>query len=66
METVDLEFLDTAQQFIQRAAGETNPSSFNSPNALLDPYPRRGLSGGFYNDAMVGHDNLVGRARSAR
>ena len=67
METVDLEFLDTAQQFIQRAAEEDKPFFvwFNSTRMHFwthTPEEEKGLSGqGFYNDAMVGHDNLVGR-----
>ena len=67
METVDLEFLDSAQQFIQRAADEDKPFFvwFNSTRMHFwthTPEEEEGLSGqGFYNDAMVGHDNLVGR-----
>jgi len=67
METVDLEFLDGAQQFIQRAAEEDKPFFvwFNSTRMHFythTPEAEEGLSGqGFYNDAMVGHDNLVGR-----
>ena len=66
METVDLEFLDGAQQFIQRAAEEDKPFFvwFNSTRMHFythTPDAEAGLSGqGFYNDAMVGHDNLVG------
>ena len=67
METVDLEFLDSAQQFIQRAAEDDQPFFvwFNSTRMHFwthTPEAEEGLSGqGFYNDAMVGHDNLVGR-----
>jgi len=67
METVDLEFLDSAQQFIQRAAEDDKPFFvwFNSTRMHFwthTPEEEEGLSGqGFYNDAMVGHDNLVGR-----
>ncbi|NDH41549.1 MAG: arylsulfatase, partial [Gammaproteobacteria bacterium] len=67
MHTVDLEFLDGAQQFIQRAAEEDKPFFvwFNSTRMHFythTPEEEEGLSGqGFYNDAMVGHDNLVGR-----
>ena len=67
METVDLEFLDSAQQFIRRAAEDDKPFFvwFNSTRMHFwthAPEEEEGLSGqGFYNDAMVGHDNLVGR-----
>ena len=67
METVDLEFLDSAQQFIQRAAEDDKPFFvwFNSTRMHFwthTPEEEEGLSGqGFYNDALVGHDNLVGR-----
>ena len=67
METVDLEFLDSAQQFIQRAAEDDKPFFvwFNSTRMHFwthTPEEEEGLSGqGFYNDAMMGHDNLVGR-----
>ena len=67
METVDLEFLDSAQQFIRRAAEDDKPFFvwFNSTRMHFwthTPEEEEGLSGqGFYNDAMVGHDNLVGR-----
>jgi len=67
MEKVDLEFLDGAQQFINRAVEEDKPFFvwFNSTRMHFwthTPTEEEGLSGqGFYNDAMVGHDNLVGR-----
>ena len=67
METIDLEFLDSAKKFISRAAAEDKPFFvwFNSTRMHFythTPQQEKGLSGqGFYNDAMVGHDNLVGQ-----
>jgi arylsulfatase A-like enzyme len=67
METVDLEFLEGAQQFIDRAAADDKPffvwlNSTRMHFFTHTPEEEIGLSGqGFYNDAMVGHDNLVGR-----
>jgi arylsulfatase len=66
METVDREFLAGAQDFIAKAVAEDKPFFvwFNSTRMHYYTHTaddELGLSGqGFYNDAMVGHDMLVG------
>lgn len=66
METVDREFLDAAKQFIDKAVADDKPFFvwFNATRMHFythTPEDELGLSGqGFYNDAMVGHDMLVG------
>jgi len=67
METVDREFLAGAQNFINKAVKEDKPFFvwFNSTRMHYYTHTaddEHGLSGqGFYNDAMVGHDMLVGQ-----
>jgi arylsulfatase A-like enzyme len=66
METVDREFLASAKSFIARAVERDQPFFvwFNSTRMHYYTHTaddELGLSGqGFYNDAMVGHDMLVG------
>lgn len=67
METVDREFLAGAQDFIGNAVKADKPFFvwFNSTRMHYYTHTaddEHGLSGqGFYNDAMVGHDMLVGQ-----
>lgn len=67
METVDEEFLAASLNFIDRAHAEEKPFFvwFNSTRMHYYTHTAEkelGLSGqGFYNDAMVGHDMLVGQ-----
>tara|TARA_R100000005_G_scaffold94720_1_gene73620 strand:- start:10456 stop:11994 length:1539 start_codon:yes stop_codon:yes gene_type:complete len=67
METVDEEFLAAATNFIGRSARQEKPFFvwFNTTRMHFYTHiadAERGLSGqGFYNDAMVAHDALVGR-----
>jgi arylsulfatase len=67
METVDEEFLAAATDFIGRSARQEKPFFvwFNTTRMHFYTHiadAERGLSGqGFYNDAMVAHDALVGR-----
>ena len=67
METVDREFLSAAQEFIGKAVKDDKPFFvwFNSTRMHYYTHTaddELGLSGqGFYNDAMVGHDMLVGK-----
>ena len=66
METVDEEFLNASLDFMDRAHAEDKPFFvwFNSTRMHYYTHTAEkelGLSGqGFYNDAMVGHDMLVG------
>lgn len=66
METIDREFLAGAKSFIARAVANDQPFFvwFNATRMHYythTPDSEEGLSGqGFYNDAMVGHDLLVG------
>lgn len=67
METVDEEFLATATDFIGRSTRQEKPFFvwFNTTRMHFYTHitdAERGLSGqGFYNDAMVAHDALIGR-----
>ncbi|MEZ5568879.1 MAG: arylsulfatase [Halioglobus sp.] len=67
METVDEEFLAAASKFMDRAVSQEKPFFvwFNTTRMHFYTHitdAERGLSGqGFYNDAMVAHDALVGR-----
>jgi len=67
METVDREFLGAAQDFIADAAQRDVPFFVWFNTTRMHYYTHtaddeHGLSGqGFYNDAMVGHDNMVGQ-----
>ncbi len=67
METVDREFLAAAQDFMANAVARDVPFFvwFNSTRMHYYTHTAPdevGLSGqGFYNDAMVGHDQLVGK-----
>lgn len=67
METVDEEFLAAASKFIDRAVSQDKPFFvwFNTTRMHFYTHitdAERGLSGqGFYNDAMLAHDALVGR-----
>ena len=72
METIDDEFLDAADGFIDRANRDDKPFFvwFNStPHAHLDPSRRRESQGktglGIYPDGMVEHDGHVGAAAQA-
>lgn len=67
METVDEEFSHAAIDFMERSVGEEAPFFvwFNATRMHFYTHitdEESGLSGqGFYNDAMVAHDQLVGR-----
>lgn len=67
METIDGEFLAASLKFIDKAHKSEKPFFvwFNSTRMHFythTPDEELGLSGqGFYNDAMVGHDQLVGK-----
>lgn len=67
METVDEEFFSAATDFIGRSKSQNKPFFvwFNTTRMHFYTHitdAERGLSGqGFYNDAMVAHDALVGR-----
>jgi len=67
METVDEEFLAAATDFIGRSTRQEKPFFvwFNTTRMHFYTHitdAERGLSGqGFYNDAMVAHDALIGR-----
>ncbi len=67
METVDEEFAAAALNFMDRAHGEDKPFFvwFNATRMHFYTHitdEESGLSGqGFYNDAMVAHDQLVGK-----
>lgn len=67
METVDEEFLAASLNFIDRAHAEEKPFFvwFNTTRMHYYTHTAEkelGLSGqGFYNDAMVGHDMLIGQ-----
>lgn len=67
METIDKEYLNSALRFIDRSKVEGKPFFvwFNSTRMHLYTHTAEGerdLSGqGFYNDAMVAHDQLVGK-----
>ena len=67
METVDGEFLAASLKFIDKAHKSKKPFFvwFNATRMHFythTPDEELGLSGqGFYNDAMVGHDQLVGQ-----
>ncbi len=66
METVDEEFADAAQQFIERSHKAKKPFFvwLNTTGMHIWTHPAKkhlGKSGqGFYNDVMVAHDELVG------
>ncbi|MCH1491433.1 MAG: sulfatase-like hydrolase/transferase, partial [Luminiphilus sp.] len=67
METIDREFLAGAQDFISRAVADDKPffAWVNTTRMHFwthTPDDEMGLSGqGFYNDAMVAHDTMVGQ-----
>ena len=66
METIDREFLASAKDFISRAVADDTPffAWVNTTRMHFwthTPDDEMGLSGqGFYNDAMVAHDRMVG------
>ncbi|MFV0276637.1 MAG: arylsulfatase [Parahaliea sp.] len=66
METVDQEFAVAAKQFMEKSVAQNKPFFlwFNATRMHFYTHVAEneaGLSGqGFYNDAMVGHDRLVG------
>ena len=66
METIDREFMASAQDFIARAVADDKPFFVWVNTTRMHfwthtPDDEMGLSGqGFYNDAMVAHDRMVG------
>ena len=67
METIDDEFLDASVDFIKRKASEEKPFFcwFNSSRMHYPTYPKPSSVGrtgqGFYADAMLEHDDHVGK-----